>query len=128
MEKTGVPEGAVILTFSCTEEEKEKMVRKIRRLSKVKKLEERPYSSHSLRKSAVIRVCRDLKPADVAGEESFITCEPMKQVEPIWRDEEGCDMDRAYFLAGAPRDLDPILLSLENEGILRDIIISIIGL
>ena len=57
--------GSVVLTFYCTEDEKDVMVRKVKRLSKVAGLEEHPYESQSLRKSAIVSVTRELKPRDV---------------------------------------------------------------
>ena len=52
-ERAGV-DGSVVLTFYCSEADKDKMVRKVKRLSKVIQLEEHPYESQSLRKSALI--------------------------------------------------------------------------
>ncbi len=109
--------GSVVLTFFCTEEEKDVMVRKVRRLSKVSALEEHPYISQSLRKSAIVAATRELKPRDVAGEESFLTCELVKQ-EVHW----------TYFLAGSPSELDQILARLAAEGIVKDIVYSVVGL
>ena len=117
-EKRAAVDGSVVLTFSCTEDEKDIMVRKVRRLSKVKSLEEHPYDSQQLRKSAVIRTTRQLRPHDVAGETAFLTCEPVQNDADTW----------AYFLAGAPSELDPILERLESAGVIRDIVFSIIGL
>ena len=109
--------GSVVLTFYCTEQEKDIMVRKIKRLSKVTELEEHPYESQSLRKSAIVSTTRELKPRDVAGDESFLTCE-MVQKEKLW----------TYFLAGSPSELDQILARLAKEGIVKDIVYSIVGL
>ncbi|MGI6271992.1 MAG: hypothetical protein ACOYLD_06520 [Anaerohalosphaeraceae bacterium] len=109
--------GSVVLTFYCTEEEKDIMVRKIRRLSKVSALEEHPYNSQSLRKSAIIAVTRELKPRDVAGEDSFLTCERVSNA-PGW----------TYFLAGAPSELDQVLGRLAAEGAVKDIVYSVVGL
>lgn len=116
-ERAGVT-GSVVLTFSCTEDEKDKMVRKVRRLSKVKSLEEHPYQSEFLRKSALIRTNRVLKPKDVAGESSFLTSEIVKQ------DSQGY----LYFLAGSPAELDPVLARLEAECVVTDIVYSILGI
>jgi len=115
-ERTGV-DGSVVLTFSCTQQEKDKMVRKIKRLSKVISLEEHPYESELLRKSALIRVTRRLKPLDVAGETSFLTS------ELVMKDAQGW----TYFLAGSPSELDPVLERLESAGIVTDIVYSILG-
>jgi acetolactate synthase small subunit len=109
--------GSVVLTFYCTESEKDVMVRKVKRLGKVSALEEHPYVSQSLRKSAIVAATRELKPRDVAGEESFITCELVKK-----------DTNRTYFLAGSPSELDQVLARLAAEGIIKDIVYSIIGL
>ena len=109
--------GSVVLTFFCTEEEKDVMVRKVKRLSKVSGLEEHAYVSQSLRKSAIVSTVRALKPRDVAGEESFLTCELVKK-----------DVLHTYFLAGSPSELDQVLGRLAAEGIIRDIVYSIVGL
>ncbi len=109
--------GSVVLTFYCTEQEKDVMVRKVKRLSKVAELEEHPYESQSLRKSAIVSVTRKLKPRDVAGDESFLTCEMVKKEAP-W----------SYYLAGSPSELDQILARLAKEGIVKDIVYSIVGL
>jgi acetolactate synthase small subunit len=117
-EHAGV-DGSVVLTFFCSEEEKDVMVRKIKRLSKVRALEEHPYESQSLRKSAIIRTTRELRPRDVAGDESFLTCEMV-----------GYDKARGwtYLLAGSPSELDQILDGLAQLGIIKDIVYSIVGL
>lgn len=117
-EKTAGLAGSVVITFSCTRGEKDVMARKINRLSKVTGLEERPYDSRLLRKSALIVTARELKPRDVAGESSFLTCERVP----------GGPGAITYFVAGAPLDLDPVLDRLEGEGVIQDIIFSIIGL
>ncbi len=111
-------DGTVVMTFRCSERDKDMMVRVVKRLSKVTRLEEHPYNSHSLRKSALVRTTRALKPRDVAGEESFLTCESMSTDPDSW----------VYFLAGAPSQLDPVLDRLEEEGIITDIVFSIVGL
>lgn len=111
-------DGSVVLTFFCTEQEKEIMVRKIRRLSKVMDLEEHPYDSRHLRKSAVVRVTRRLAPHDVAGNETFLTCELIDTTSEGW----------VYFLAGSPKELQPILNRLEAEGLVKDIVYSVLGL
>lgn len=111
-------EGTVVMTFRGSEEEKDTMARVVRRLSKVKRLEERPYDSHSLRKSAIIRVSRRLSPKDVAGEETFLTCELMYQESDSW----------VYFLAGAPSELDPVLHHLDSADVVEDIVYTITGL
>jgi hypothetical protein len=116
-EKTAT-DGSVVLTFFGNEEEKDKMVRKVRRLSKVLSLEEKPYDSKTLRKSAIILCTRKLFPRDVAGEESFLTCELVKRDEDLW----------TYFVAGSPRELDRVLVPLAEEGVVRDIVYSIVGL
>jgi acetolactate synthase small subunit len=111
-------DGSVVLTFYCSEEDKDKMVRKISRLSKVTRLDELPYESQSLRKSALIMTTREIKPRDVVGEKAFLTSELVKTREAGW----------TYFLAGSPSDLDPVLERLETEGIVKDIIYSVLTL
>lgn len=117
-EKAADLEGSVVITFSCSSREKNVMARKISRLSKVTRLEERPYDSRLLRKSALVTARRELRPRDVAGESSFLTCERVP----------GDPRTLTYFVAGAPLDLDPVLGRLESEGVVEDIIFSIIGL
>jgi len=116
-EKRTAVDGSVVLTFYCTEREKDIMVRKVKRLSKVSQLEEHPYESQSLRKSAIVLTTRQLKPPDVAGEEAFLTCEMVKK-EKLW----------TYFLAGSPSELDQILGRLAESGVVKDIVYSIVGL
>ena len=113
----GAPGGAVVTTFWCSQDEKDEIVRVVSRLSKVTYLEEHPYESESLRKSALVRVGRRLNPPDVAGLEAFLTCELMGQRRGTF----------TYFLAGSPSELDPILARLVGEGILTDIVYSVIG-
>lgn len=116
-ERAGI-DGSVVMTFRCGEKEKDIMVRKIRRLSKVKSLEEHPYDSQNLRKSAIIRTDRQLVPRDVAGENSFLTS------ELVHSGPEGY----TFLLAGSPSELDPVLIRLETEGVVTDLVYSIIGL
>ena len=115
-ERAGV-DGNVVLTFCCTEQEKDKMVRKIKRLSKVFSLEEHPYDSELLRKSVLIRTQRRLKPGDVAGETAFLISELVLQDSRGW----------LYFLAGSPNELDPVLERLETAQIVTDIVYAILG-
>lgn len=117
-EKQATHDGTVVMTFRCSERDKDMMVRVIRRLSKVTRLEEHPYDSHSLRKSAIILSTRRLAPRDVAGDESFLTCELMNTGPTGW----------TYFLAGAPSELDPVLRRLESEGVVTDIVYTVMGL
>ena len=116
-EQTAV-EGSVVLTFYCSKKKKDIMVRKIQRLSKVVELEERSYDSHRLRKSVMIIASRELKPRDVAGERSFLTCELVNKDVNGW----------TYFLAGSPSELDPVLQELGKNGAVKDIVYSIVGL
>jgi len=111
-------DGAVVATFWCTEEKKDEIVRVVKRLSKVVSIEEHPYDSDSLRKSAVVQVARRLKPKDVAGREAFLTCELMAEERGI----------HTYFMAGSPSELDPILARFAKRGIMREIVYSVIGL
>jgi acetolactate synthase small subunit len=115
VEQTNV-EGSVVLTFFCSEKQKDVMVRKIRRLSKVIALEERPYDSRNLRKSVIMYT--KLKPKDVAGESAFLTCELVNSGE------EGF----TYFLAGSPGELDPVLKRLEKSKVVEDMVYSIVGI
>jgi len=54
----------------------------------------------------------------VAGEEAFLTTELIRRTEDTW----------TYMLAGSPKELDRILIPLAEEGVIRDIVYSIIGL
>ena len=117
-EKYANIEGSVLITFSCSEKEKDTMARKIERLSKVIKLEEHSYDSKTLRKSVLMRTVRKLKPMEVAGEDAFLTC------EHVSTDSD----DTVYFIAGAPREVDPVLKRLETGGVVKDIIYSVVGL
>ncbi len=116
-EQAGI-DGSVVMTFHCPEAEKDILVRKIKRLSKVKLLEEYPYESQSLRKSAIIRTTRRLVPMDVAGENAFLTSELVRSGSRRF----------IYFLAGSPNQLDPVLHKLEADGVVTDVVYSIIGL
>ena len=116
-ERAGV-DGSVVLTFCCTRGEKDKMVRKVRRLGKVIELEEHSYDSEHLRKSVVVLAGRRLTPRDVAGETKFLTSELVQNGAAGW----------TYFLAGAPSELDPVLERLEAAGLVKDIVYSVLGL
>ena len=111
-------DGSVVMTFWCNEREKDVMVRKVKRLSKVTGLEEHRYDSQNLRKSAIVTALRRLCPCDVAGDQSFLTCEMVNCIGNRW----------TYFLAGSPSELDPVLERLEREGVIADIVFSVIGL
>ena len=113
----GAPGGAVVATFWCSESEKDAILRLVGRLSKVTCLEEHPYESRALRKSALVRVTRRLAPRDVAGRETFLTCERIGRSSGVY----------TYFLAGSPSELDPILSQFVQEGILADVVYSLIG-
>jgi len=115
---TASHDGTVVATFWCTEAEKDQIVRVVSRLSKVLSLEEHPYDSENLRKSTLVHLTRRLRPCDVAGREAFLTCEMMKEERGVF----------TYFLAGSPSELDPILARFVEEGILNDIVYSVIGL
>jgi len=116
-EHAGV-DGSVVMTFWCDERERDIMVRKVRRLSKITGLEEHPYNSQNLRKSAIITTNRRLAPHDVAGEQTFLTCEIVNSGDGTW----------TYFLAGSPSELDPVLERLATQGVIQDIVYSVIGL
>jgi len=118
LEKQAGVDGSVVVTFFGTEEEKDIMVRKIKRLSKIIGLQLYPYDSVNLRKSVIIRTSRKLIPPDVAGKESFLTTELVKTEPESW----------TYFLAGSPYEIDPVLEYLEEEGVVNDIVYSIIGI
>ncbi|MHC4505752.1 MAG: hypothetical protein ACYTFI_20805 [Planctomycetota bacterium] len=115
---TSSRDGTVVVTFWCTESEKDAIVRTVQRLSKVTALEEHSYESEILRKSALIDVTRKLTPRDVAGRETFLTCELIREERGVY----------SYFVAGSPSELDPVLTSFIEQGILTDIVYSIIGL
>jgi hypothetical protein len=115
---TNSDEGTVVVTFRCTEEEKDTIARVLRRLSKVTSLTEHPYECKSLRKSAVVHVSRRLTPGDVVGKQMFLTCEPIQQSE-----NEGI-----YFLAGPAAELDPIVERFIKDGILKDVVYSVLHL
>ena len=117
VERAGV-DGSVVLTFYCSEAEKDIMVRKVKRLSKVTDLEEHPYESQSLRKSVIVRTDRELKPQDVVGENAFLTSELVKQDIHGW----------TYLLAGSPSDLDPVLERLEVDHVIKDIVYAVLSL
>ena len=116
-ERAGV-DGSVILTFYCSEADKDRMVRKVKRLSKVTRLEQHPYESQSLRKSALIRANRKLKPQDVVGANAFLTSELVSHVGDVW----------TYLLAGSPSDLDPVLERLADDGVIKDIVCAVLSL
>jgi hypothetical protein len=116
-ERAGV-DGSVVLTFNCSEADKDRMVRKVKRLSKVTELEEHPYESQSLRKSAIILATRQLKPQDVVGENAFLTSELVNQDAHGW----------TYLLAGSPSDLDPVLERLASAGVIKDVVYSVLSL
>ncbi|MFA6107512.1 MAG: hypothetical protein WDA75_01970 [Candidatus Latescibacterota bacterium] len=113
----GAPGGAVVATFWCSEAEKDAILRVVGRLTKVTRLEEHSYESGALRKSALVLTTRRLTPIDVAGRESFLTCEKIER-----EDGKYC-----YFLAGSPSELDPVLSRFADEGILTDIVYAVIG-
>ncbi len=111
-------DGAVVATVWCTEQEKDEIVRIVKRLSKVVSLEEHAYDSESLRKSALVYVTQRLTPKDVAGRETFLTCELMQERRDCFE----------YFLAGSPSELDPVLARLRRRGLIKDIVYSVLGL
>jgi acetolactate synthase small subunit len=111
-------DGTVLVTFRCSKEDKDAMKRTVSRLGKVKKIEEHPYLGEELRKAVVLKVKRELYPADVAGKTSFLTCELMRKQESGW----------TYFLAGSPNQLDPILHRMKKKNILLDEVYSITSL
>ncbi len=117
-EKGASVDGSVVLTCFCTEAEMDVMVRKVKRLSKVIDLKQHAYASQKLRKSAIVLTTRKLLPRDVAGETTFLTSELVYESPERF----------TFFLAGSPSELDAVLLRLEQDGIIKDIVYSIIGL
>jgi len=111
-------DGTVVVTFSCTEADKDAIVRIVKLLSKVVTLEEHPYESTSLRKAALVQVTRRLTPGDVVGRDTFLTCELVRQVPDGF----------VFFVAGSPFELDPILSKFIAQGILTDIVYSVLHL
>jgi hypothetical protein len=111
-------DGTVVVTFWCTEREKDEIVRVVSRLSKITGLEEHAYASEILRKSALIRTTRRLTPPDVCGQEQFIVFEAIRDTadEPL------------YLVAGSPNEIDPILERLMQDGVLADVVYSVVGL
>jgi acetolactate synthase small subunit len=115
---TSGPDGSVVVTFQCSESEKDVIVRIVKRLSKVTALEEYAYHDASLRKSALVFVMRRLTPGDVAGRETFLTCELV-----------GEDHGRfTYFLAGSPSELDPVIAKFIKQKTLTDVVYSVLHL
>ena len=117
-EHTPTHDGTVVVTFRCTEEEKDALVRVIERQTKVSRVEEHPYESETLREAALVRTSRELLPGDVVGERAFITCEPIGHDHTGWR----------YFLAAAPNELDPVIDRLIEKKILLDSVYSVSAL
>lgn len=115
---TNSAEGSLVVIFRCTEEEKDTIARVLKRLSKVTSVAEHPYECTDLRKSALVRVSRRLTPGDVVGRRMFLTCEPVQQT----------DRDCVYFLAGPAAELDPIMERFIEDGILSDVVYSVLHL
>ncbi len=111
-------DGTVLATFTCTESEKEALKRVIGRLSKIRRVEEHPYLADHLRKTVVMKASRKLRPVDVAGETTFLTCEEMHHDSTGW----------TYFIGGSPNQLDPILRRMVRDGLLLDQVYSITAL
>ncbi len=118
IEEAGSSGGSVVLTFYCSEKEKDIMASRVKRLGKVISLEEKLYDSQSLRKTIIIKTNRKLVPKDVAGEVNFLTSE----LVTTHGDEY------IYLLAGSPNEIDPIIHKLEHDGTIKDIVTSVIGL
>jgi hypothetical protein len=110
--------GTVLVTFTCSEDEKEAIKRILGRLPKIKRVEEHPYLGDNLRKTVVAKTRRKLAPKDVAGESSFLTCELMYHDSTGW----------TYFLGGSPNQLDPILHRLKQQRLLVDQVYAITAL
>jgi len=54
----------------------------------------------------------------VLGRETFLTCELMQEGRS----------DFAYFLAGSPSELDPVLARLKRRGLITDMVYSVLGI
>ena len=111
-------DGTVLVAFTCQEDEKDAMMRVLQRLSKVERVEEHPYLGDYLRKTAVVKTSRALGPRDLATDTKFLTFEAMHNDSTGW----------TYFLGGPPNELDPILLTLKESGVLLDQVYSITAL
>lgn len=115
-EETPDENGTVVITFRCSEEDKEKVRREIERLSKVIRVEEHVYLQDYLRKGAVLLV----KP----GPEGVHMVESAENIDwDLIKDES---IGRTYFIAGAPSQVDPLIESLLAAGFVLDIVYAII--
>ena len=110
--------GSVIVTFNCTRNEKDTVLRVIRRLTKITDVEEYPYRDDDVRKSALVKVKRKLKPVETAGEKAFLTCE-LVTIRPD---------ETMYFLAGPPHEVDFVLQGLRKKRILLDTVYSVVAM
>ena len=115
-EETPDENGTVVITFRCSEEDKEKVRREIERLSKVIRVEEHVYLQDYLRKGAVLLVAPD--------PEAFRMVESAENVNwDLIKDES---IGRTYFVAGAPNQVDPLIESLLAADLVLDIVYAII--
>jgi acetolactate synthase small subunit len=115
-EETPDDSGTVVITFRCSEEDKEKVRREIERLSKVIRVEEHVYLQDYLRKGAVLLVKPD--------PEAFRAVESAEKVSwDLIKDES---IGRTYFIAGAPNQIDPLIEGLLDANLVLDIVYAII--
>jgi hypothetical protein len=112
----GGEEGWILVTFSSSEAEKEKMARKIRRLSKVRRMEELPYGSRRLCRFAVVRSLRELSPAEM-GEEEVLVRRIREEGGEGW----------IYLLAGPREEVDPVLQRLKGAGLLASLVHTLLA-
>jgi len=115
-EETPTDTGTVLITFRCTEADKEKVRREIERLSKVIRLEEHVYLQDYLRKGAVLLVKSDPAAAKMVESTKGITWDVIK-------DES---IGRTYFIAGPPNQMDPLIEALLAAELVVDIVYAII--
>ena len=107
--------GTVVVTFHATEDDQEKMARKVKRLVKVLRLEMHPYTSTFVRKSALIVTSRPLDSNEIPV---GITHEPL----PTSQDQH------AYFMTGAPSTLDALMDRLEESNTIQDLVYTVLAM
>ena len=103
--QNGALQGSIIVTFQSTEAEKDVLLRKIKRLSKVIDIQVQPYESKDLRKSVIISVSRPLSPENGDNKISLVYHQRLGETLAGW----------LYFLAGSPNDLDGVMNRLEAD-------------
>ena len=117
-EETPGDTGTVLVTFRCTEEEKEILSREIRRLSKVLRLEEHVYREDYLRKGVILLIKPEATDSHLMESNKAVTWELIKD-ELI---------GRTYFLSGPPYQVDPIVERLIADGSVLDVVYAIVTL